>query len=64
VGGYALQNLDDETYGMVMLLAEFNLLVSIGSLLCSITLIVKNHKKSTLDVSETFSRFLEDKAIQ
>ena len=49
LGDSILQNPDAETYGMVILEVQFNVVVSIiGSILCSIILIVKNHKKRTL----------------
>ncbi|MGE7602484.1 hypothetical protein ACQKL5_08220 [Peribacillus sp. NPDC097675] len=57
-GGYTLQNdlggnvllhPDAETYGIVMLEVQINVMVSfIGSLLCSIILLVKNRKKRSL----------------
>lgn len=48
-GDNILQNPDAETYGIVMLEAQIMVIVSIvGSLLCSIILIVKNRKKRTL----------------
>lgn len=48
-GDNILQNPDSETYGIVMLEAQIMVIVSIvGSLLCSIILIVKNRKKRTL----------------
>ncbi|MGE6375725.1 hypothetical protein [Peribacillus muralis] len=49
LGGNILQSPDAETYGIVMLEAQINVMVSIvGSLLCSIILIVKNRKKRSL----------------
>ena len=58
VGGYTLQNdlggnillnPDVETYGIVRLEAQINVIVSIvGSLLCSIILIMKTRKKRSL----------------
>ncbi|MCO0601289.1 hypothetical protein NGI46_28760 [Peribacillus butanolivorans] len=49
VGGDALQNPDYETYGIFMFEAQLTAIVIIvGSLLCSISLIVKNRKKRSL----------------
>lgn len=49
LGVNIFQNPDAETYGIVMLEAQINVIVSIvGSLLCSIILIVKNRKKRSL----------------
>ncbi|MGG3943137.1 hypothetical protein ABEV54_17065 [Peribacillus psychrosaccharolyticus] len=49
LGVNILQNPDAETYGIVMLEAQINVILSIvGSLLCSIILIVKNRKKRSL----------------
>lgn len=46
LGDNILLNPDAETFGIVMLEVQFNVMVSIvGSLLCSIILIVKNYKK-------------------
>lgn len=49
IGGTIIQNTDAESYGIVQLEAIFNVIVVVlGSLLCSISLIVKNRKKRTL----------------
>lgn len=48
-GGDALQNPDYETYAMVMLEVQLTaMVILVGSVLCSIRLLMKNRKKRTL----------------